>query len=478
MGKKAVSILLVCCLAMALFIVPAGADAESSVTASSTSATVVLSDNLMLENVTYRYTDGWDGHNSGSVGSMTIAGTVNGPSNVAAVWIATWTDTMPTASSAREMVENMVSVWQQYESSINNPMTPPSTFMNGRPIYEDDLGKTEYVILAGVDSGVNLVGYAVVEVEVPEAGGGSGNTDDNDGDVVLSDNLMLENVTYRYTDGWDGHNSGSVGSMTIAGTVNGPSNVAAVWIATWTDTMPTASSAREMVENMVSVWQQYESSINNPMTPPSTFMNGRPIYEDDLGKTEYVILAGVDSGVNLVGYAVVEVEVPAAETPESFTVHFNSNGGSAVPSQTVAGGSTASRPADPTREGFWFNGWYADNTLETAYDFDAAVTEDITLYAGWLVPDLILPDSLTEIGEEAFSGGAFQFVLFPEQTEMIGMNAFANCPYLEYVYIPAGTTDIDPLAFGDRSELTIFGVAGSEAESFAAAHQFTFVAVS
>ena len=477
MGKKAVSILLVCCLAMALFIVPAGADAESSVTAASTSATVVLSDNLMLENVTYQYTDGASNYNPGSVGTITIAGTVTGPSNVADVRIATWTDTMPTAVSAREMVENMVSVWQQHESGTY-VRALPFTAENSYPVFESDSGKTEYVILAGIDSGVNLVGYAVVEVEVPEAGGGSGNTDDNDGDVVLSDNLMLENVTYRYTDGWDGHNSGSVGSMTIAGTVNGPSNVAAVWIATWTDTMPTASSAREMVENMVSVWQQYESSINNPMTPPSTFMNGRPIYEDDLGKTEYVILAGVDSGVNLVGYAVVEVEVPAAETPESFTVHFNSNGGSAVPSQTVAGGSTASRPADPTREGFWFNGWYADNTLETAYDFDAAVTEDITLYAGWLVPDLILPDSLTEIGEEAFSGGAFQFVLFPEQTEMIGMNAFANCPYLEYVYIPAGTTDIDPLAFGDRSELTIFGVAGSEAESFAAAHQFTFVAVS
>ena len=36
---------------------------------------------------------------------------------------------------------------------------------------------------------------------------------------------------------------------------------------------------------------------------------------------------------------------------------FDSQGGSAVPTQTVAHGSTATKPADPTRSGYWFVGW-------------------------------------------------------------------------------------------------------------------------
>ena len=62
-------------------------------------------------------------------------------------------------------------------------------------------------------------------------------------------------------------------------------------------------------------------------------------------------------------------------------VTFDSAGGSAVESQYVGRGETAQKPADPTYEGFTFDGW----TLEdgTAYDFGSAVTGDVTLYARW-----------------------------------------------------------------------------------------------
>ncbi len=65
------------------------------------------------------------------------------------------------------------------------------------------------------------------------------------------------------------------------------------------------------------------------------------------------------------------------------TVTFNSNGGSSVASQTVADGSKATKPADPTKSGYTFGGWYTDSACTTAFDFNTVVTSDITLYAKW-----------------------------------------------------------------------------------------------
>ena len=65
------------------------------------------------------------------------------------------------------------------------------------------------------------------------------------------------------------------------------------------------------------------------------------------------------------------------------TVTFNSNGGSSVPAQTVDNGYKATKPADPTKSGYTFGGWYTDSACTTAYDFNSAVTADLTLYAKW-----------------------------------------------------------------------------------------------
>ncbi len=67
----------------------------------------------------------------------------------------------------------------------------------------------------------------------------------------------------------------------------------------------------------------------------------------------------------------------------SFTVSFETNGGPAVASQTVVPGERAVAPTTPKWVGYRFGGWYSDEELENVYDFSAAVTEDITLYAKW-----------------------------------------------------------------------------------------------
>lgn len=62
------------------------------------------------------------------------------------------------------------------------------------------------------------------------------------------------------------------------------------------------------------------------------------------------------------------------------TVTFDAQGGTSVPSQIVKVGETATKPTDPTKDGFTFAGWYLG---ETAYNFDTPVTADITLVAHW-----------------------------------------------------------------------------------------------
>ena len=68
------------------------------------------------------------------------------------------------------------------------------------------------------------------------------------------------------------------------------------------------------------------------------------------------------------------------------TVTFDSNQGTAVDSQLVTVGDMVAKPADPTRKGYVFSGWFTNKDCTTAYDFDAAVDgaePEFTLYAGW-----------------------------------------------------------------------------------------------
>ena len=65
-------------------------------------------------------------------------------------------------------------------------------------------------------------------------------------------------------------------------------------------------------------------------------------------------------------------------------VTFDSKGGSPVP--TIEGTSShyvPAKPADPTRDGFDFKGWYEDEGCTRPFDWSSEVTKHTTLYAGW-----------------------------------------------------------------------------------------------
>ncbi|MFA7612316.1 MAG: InlB B-repeat-containing protein [Acholeplasmataceae bacterium] len=83
---------------------------------------------------------------------------------------------------------------------------------------------------------------------------------------------------------------------------------------------------------------------------------------------------------NPVNYSITIIAEWQQNPPTTYTVMFNSNGGSSVPSQTVNSGGLASRPADPTREGYTFVRW---NLGANAYNFSTPVNSNITLTAVW-----------------------------------------------------------------------------------------------
>lgn len=65
---------------------------------------------------------------------------------------------------------------------------------------------------------------------------------------------------------------------------------------------------------------------------------------------------------------------------DEVTITFNSNGGSSVATKVIKKGNKVSKPKDPTRVGYTFNGWYLDNTL---FNFNNSVEKNITLTAKW-----------------------------------------------------------------------------------------------
>ncbi len=68
----------------------------------------------------------------------------------------------------------------------------------------------------------------------------------------------------------------------------------------------------------------------------------------------------------------------------NYTVNFNTNGGSTVKAATVKANTKVAKPANPTKSGYKFTGWYLDKDCTEPWDFNTnIVRRNTTLYAGW-----------------------------------------------------------------------------------------------
>lgn len=218
----------------------------------------------------------------------------------------------------------------------------------------------------------------------------------------------------------------------------------------------------------------------------STWDAARAPYRYFLKGSDYWLVNHKNDGGSTIGDQYNSVDFAASyPLPNNnygeYTVSFDTAGGSTVAKQIVIKGNKVIKPADPVKDGYWFVGWYTDSEFKALFDFDTEILADTSLYARWAVPDFVLPSALTEISEEAFSGGAFSFAVLPEKAVTIGPLAFAECRKLLFIYIPSSVKDIDSTAFGDLTGLTILGASAetpTAAETFAASHGYAFIPLS
>ncbi len=81
----------------------------------------------------------------------------------------------------------------------------------------------------------------------------------------------------------------------------------------------------------------------------------------------------------------------SSEEKATYTVTFDSMGGSEVPAEVVEEGSKVIKPTDPTKENYIFDGWYLTDSYKKAFDFDTEIYTDYVLFAKWK-SDEVTPD--------------------------------------------------------------------------------------
>ena len=83
-----------------------------------------------------------------------------------------------------------------------------------------------------------------------------------------------------------------------------------------------------------------------------------------------------------------------SHSTKKYTLHYESNGGTAYQDERYSSGTKVTLDKTPTRESYTFTGWYADKAL-TQKITSVTMTSDKTVYAGWVatgVPDMLNGD--------------------------------------------------------------------------------------
>ena len=99
-----------------------------------------------------------------------------------------------------------------------------------------------------------------------------------------------------------------------------------------------------------------------------------------------------------------------------YTITFNSDGGTEFASQQVEEKNKVTKPADPTKEGYNFIGWYVG---DEPYNFDSEVTKDLEIVAKWEEIVIINVTGVT-VDQTAVTlspGGTTQLVAIVEPTD-------------------------------------------------------------
>lgn len=131
------------------------------------------------------------------------------------------------------------------------------------------------------------------------------------------------------------------------------------------------------------------------------------------------------------------VDTDPTETNEviTYTVTFETNGGTDVQTLTINENETPTLPSNPTKEGYVFDGWFIDMALTNAYSL-APITSNITIYAKWsLIPAMeVTVDLIDEmvVNNHIHSHLFIDYSFDNENDEMLFIQQLAETIYLDY----------------------------------------------
>jgi uncharacterized repeat protein (TIGR02543 family) len=90
---------------------------------------------------------------------------------------------------------------------------------------------------------------------------------------------------------------------------------------------------------------------------------------------------------NITVYAKWKEDGGNQDEKQSYTITFDTQGGSEVKSLVLKEGETITLPSNPTKEGSVFDGWYLDSSYTQAFDSTKRIDSNMVLYAKWKILD-------------------------------------------------------------------------------------------
>ena len=184
------------------------------------------------------------------------------------------------------------------------------------------------------------------------------------GDTLLEPEVKTgENEKFT---GWDpAVTFGTVGEITETKTITVTAKIEKVYYIFFKDNTGRVVATKECTDGQtVSDF----SDVTFPVGPDES-ITGWYFDADKTQKADSVTI----NGQNVTLYAKVE---------KGYWITFDANGGSYTAPVFYANGTVAAAPAEPSKPGFKFAGWYLDEALETKAIFDN-IKANTTVYAKW-----------------------------------------------------------------------------------------------
>ncbi len=240
------------------------------------------------------------------------------------------------------------------ENVTINPETvvPGDTYTNQNNIYEVSISASEIIgqVMIKMTSKTSNLGMKYCEVFGVSSSHSNYTTicttETSDCSLLQFENNIAENYTATFA------KNATVNALTVSAEYDGNSTgVTYQWYSNTTNSSTGGTSIND---------------ASSASYTPSTA---------EVGTTYYYCVATYDECTITSNVATIVVN-------PTYTVTFNSDGGSPVTAQTIEEGKTATKPTDPTKAGHTFIGWYNG---DTEFYFTTPITSDITLKAKWII---------------------------------------------------------------------------------------------